>query len=130
MIHPMMGTSKWNMLDHLVRDISRTGGLRYLTGSMYEKAHKIFKEAYARTSKRSQSAMTETIRKQDGHYYIPNSHSKRAVSSILKQINVRRTQAVKEDVAFLVQSGKSVEFIELETAIKIKTTIEMVYPIH
>lgn len=56
-----MGTRKCNMIDHLVPDVIRTGGLGCLVGSMYEKAHESFEEVHELISKRSQYAMSETI---------------------------------------------------------------------
>lgn len=63
--------------------------------------------------------MSETVRKQDEQNDMPKRLNKRAVSSITKHINVRRTQFLKNDSEFLVKSGKCVQFIDIETATKI-----------
>lgn len=112
------------MLDHPLIYVSRTGFLGCLSGSMYENVYKIFKEVYAHTSKRSQSAMDETVRRQEEEDYIPNHLRNRALSDISKHVNVRIMQSLKEDSAFLVQSGMSVNFIELETAANILYNIK------
>lgn len=39
-----MWTSKFHALDHVVENIRKAGGTRYLNGALYEKSDKFFKQ--------------------------------------------------------------------------------------
>ena len=54
---------KFHLLTHLVDDLRRMGGIHHMDVGAYENAHLIFKQNYARTSKRRANAMEETIRR-------------------------------------------------------------------
>lgn len=54
-------TLKFHLLDHICDDILRLGGLHYGHAGLFEHAHTIFKRAYRATSKRTSTAMEETM---------------------------------------------------------------------
>lgn len=58
-------TSKFRMLSHIIQDLKDMGGIAYIHGGLYEKAHKIFKDAYKQTSKRHDTVTDESIRRSD-----------------------------------------------------------------
>lgn len=55
-------TSKFHTLTHIINDLRDRGRIEYIHGGLYEKAHKIFKDAYKLTSERRGTAMDESFR--------------------------------------------------------------------
>lgn len=49
------------MLDHICEDIQRLRGLQFSDAGLFEYTHTRFKKAYKGTSRRTESAMEETI---------------------------------------------------------------------
>ena len=58
-----MGTRKSHLLDHLVSDIRRVGGLQHIEAGPYEHSHVHFKNAYRQTSQRRSTGLEETYSK-------------------------------------------------------------------
>ena len=116
-----MGTVKWHLLEHVADDIVRNGGLQLCDAGMYEYSHIIFKQSYARTSKRRNSAMDESIaivgrrvRDDSG-----SSSRKRAKHIELDEeeqelLSIPRKKACKEDTACASWAHITVTAVELE----------------
>ena len=109
-----MGTPKWHMLDHLPSDLERTGGLEYLKSDLYEMAHKSVKADYNLTSRRTGTAMAETMAVQGDRTFrneiTESGGGKRGVCRPFPS----RVQAVRKDTACLVRYGPSISFLEIE----------------
>ena len=117
-------TTKMHMLDHIVDDIRRFGGLRYCDASLYEYSHTMVKSAHRATSRRRNSAMTETIaiytkdRNQaarNGSSVITNSESREIrVANNQKNIPVAKQAAKIQDCATLVTNSKNFSLSDIE----------------
>jgi len=61
--HPtQVSIVRFHVLDHMVEDISKTGGLLHNDAGPYEASHTALKEHYCRTSRRRSNAMDESLR--------------------------------------------------------------------
>lgn len=105
-----MGTSKFHLLNHVVEDIRATGGIEYLSSSLYEKSHKSFKEDHARTSRRIATVMEETLRKGE-HRSLRSNDCKHKARK--KEISIK---ASRENGAYFVKTGKLTSIDELTKA--------------
>ena len=56
-----MNTLNFHMLDHLVDDLRRNGGLKFSDSCLYEHSHVKVKQFYRETSKRKDTALKQTI---------------------------------------------------------------------
>lgn len=105
-----MKTCKWHGLDHLLDDIRDVGNVHCLHGGLFECAHRIFKQEYMRTSRRSKFATTETLNRQNMTSLLDLNRKTVDVYSS----NRTRAHAIENDGAFLVKSGDRVTFGQLE----------------
>lgn len=127
-----MGTAKWHLIDNLVVELKRTGGIEYNDSRSYESSHKNFKDDYKLTSKRTDTAMTETLRKRkervlwngqvtsetEGRVRVNGHITSNLEADSVNKFNSIRIQAVQKDGGFLVKSGVSLKIMELISAVK------------
>lgn len=60
-----MRALKWHGLDHLPENLCHTGGVEFLTRSLCERSHRLFKDMYGRASRRTSFEILETLRRHD-----------------------------------------------------------------
>lgn len=58
-----MGTLNWHMLEHVGTDIKRMGEIQFIDVYLYEYSHLLLKNMFRTTSRRSKTAMMETIKR-------------------------------------------------------------------
>lgn len=125
--HPSkLRTEKMHMLDHIGDDIRRLGGLRYCDAGLYEYSHTIVKAAHRATSRRRNSAMSETIAlyckdinsallRRGGDVCNDGSQplSKRSLNAP-RQLPKVLSAAIQQDCATLVSNGKIITVSEID----------------
>lgn len=107
-----MRTCKWHALDHLVDDLRDIGNISALHAGLYESTHRIFKALYRKSSKRSASAMEETVHKQ-------NKARRLATIGTPGESRIAtpaRCNAANMDGGLLVKTGFSATWLQIEDA--------------
>ena len=117
-------TQKVQMLDHIVEDIRRLGGLRYSDASLYEYSHTIVKAAHRATSRRRHSAMEETISAYSKNISCAEVDQETSIVSVQRpgnrSINIQKTlpkadEAARSfDCATLVKHRRAVSIPQIE----------------
>lgn len=107
------GTWKWYWLDHFPDDLRHTGGVKYFTGSLYQRSHRSFKAMYGITSRRTSFAMLEILRINDRR--AQKEREKTDIASV-ERLNESQVQSVWHNAAYLVHSGPYTTISELENA--------------
>lgn len=116
-------TEKFHMLDHIVQDIRRMGGIVFADAGLYEYTHTLVKQAYRTGSRRRQTAMDETVNsflKEMNHsslYELFNLNQRSEESSKGNDTVVNSCPASEEamltDCPVLVKKGKAFSLSEL-----------------
>ena len=92
-----MGTLKFHLLDHLVEDLGRFPNIEVLNAGIYEYSHCIVKRMYNHTSRRKNSAMSESVR------MLERSEAYRRISGLEKSTGRKRLESRD---AVLVRDGR------------------------
>lgn len=114
-----MGTCKWNYLEHILKRLRELGGLEHLHGGLYEMSHEIFKDDYKLISKRKNSAMLESLQRQE-EMELQTVNSPVVISPVERTTNMERVRVVKEDGAIVVKRGRSLKIHEVEVERTVK----------
>lgn len=110
-----MGFPKWHLLDHIVSDISSLGSVVYMEEDLYEMAHKTAKLDHKYTSKRSNSVMNESMKRQEQRIIERESNRSNISPGISsKRSNPSQLESVRTDSAFLVRTGPICCFLDIE----------------
>lgn len=104
-------TSKFHVWTNIIDDLRDREGIAYTHGGLYNKAHKIFKDAYKQTLKRRDTAMDETIRKSVARR---SSMICTPKSGLNVQVNLTAQAEIMDDTCVLVKSGRITSLIELQ----------------
>ena len=102
-------TLKFHMLSHIGEDIRRYGGLHNTEAGTYENSHLMFKNAYRRTSKRTTTAIRETLQR------LSHGHMVREATNYLKGNSEPEVQEerVQKSLPYLVKKGPQCTLLQL-----------------
>jgi len=121
-----MGTLKFHLLDHIGDDIRRMGGLQFGDAGLYEHSHVYFKQQYRGTSKRSKTALEETLTAidtatavQELQSFIPGKLKSTTRSNQGRRTVSSRMKCVLDDNATLTRGGSRFNLDEFENGRKL-----------
>lgn len=107
-----MNTMNFHLIDHLVSDIRRNGGIQYGDACLYEYSHVRVKDCYRETSKRRATALQETL--ESYHKSLLKGHTNEFPHDM--QYKGARYEAFQKDGAVLVRDGKKIEVRDITMA--------------
>ena len=115
-------TEKFHLLDHVVQNINRLGGISWGDAGVYEYSHTLVKSAYRCGSKRKASAMDDTMQNFLRKTVMPLSNTSENADSTCSQSRPKitrmepsfaRNEAINADCARLVKAGMSFTIFSL-----------------